>query len=164
MCDRQLLGISFYGLEAIAMAEDQHIEVTGVDVIETAVAHGFAVRQIACRRPGASLPEATPLRLVVPILSREWLMKHRPWPSVTTLGPAYAGHVTVCPAMQADSLTEGLNSDGGCSARRMAQCRTRHGQLWLSYNYKVVYEGKRRWRILDGLRNHQFLLKGANTP
>jgi hypothetical protein len=47
MGNRQLLRIGLFGLESIAVAEDQHIEVTGVDVIETAVTHGLAVGPIA---------------------------------------------------------------------------------------------------------------------
>src|SRR5215475_13959496 len=50
MRDRQLLGITFVGLEAIAMTEDQYIEVAAVDVVEATLTYSFAVRPIAVNR------------------------------------------------------------------------------------------------------------------
>ncbi len=57
MRDRQLLGITFFGLEAITMAEDQHIEVAAVDIVENALTYGLAVRPIAVNRLVPGCPE-----------------------------------------------------------------------------------------------------------
>jgi len=40
---RQMVRIVLLGLEAVAVAQDEHVQIATINVFETAIAHSFAV-------------------------------------------------------------------------------------------------------------------------